>query len=942
MSHHSSRWLIVPVLALAMLPACRSAQAPVPSAATTSDTPTIAFEKYTLPNGLDVILSEDHRLPMVAVNLWYHVGPANEAAGRTGFAHIFEHMMFQESKHVPQDSYFRILEGAGASDINGTTDFDRTNYFQTLPSNQLELALWMESDRMGYLLDVVDEASLATQQDVIRNERRQGVENQPYGIVQEALFHQLFPKGHPYYASVIGSHADIQAATLDDVKNFFKTYYAPNNASLAIVGDIDKAQAKALVEKYFGPLKRGPDVPKVTVETPPITAERRAIVKDRVELPKVYMAWITPPFFKPGDAEADITGRILGGSRSSRLYKKLVYELQSAQDVAAYQYSLVLGSVFGVEVTVRPGHTAEEVEKAITAELDVLRKDGPTAAEVERARNGIETNIVQGLETLGGFGGVADRLNMYNHYLGTPDYLARDLGRYRTVTPETVKAFVQEELTTTARVVVHGVPGEPDFGPEVPTPKPGAAAKGAGVESVNADEPWRKQQPTAGPVKPLSVAAPQSFTLANGLTVVLSERRSLPIVSASLVVRSGSDANPVTKPGLANFTASMLDEGTATRSALELADDVAQLGASLSAGSSMDVIQVDARSLSKNFAATLDLLADVALHPTMPPEEIERQRGQRLAALAQQRDDPATVVVTALRQALYGGEHPYGFMEIGTEAAIKATTRDDLVAFWKQSFAPNNAALIVAGSISQADLKVLVEETFGTWPKGTPLTPTLGAPATTSARVVIVDKPGAAQSQLRVAQIGVPRSTPDYPAIEVMNMALGGLFSSRINLNLREAHGYTYGASSLFGYRRFGGTFAVGTGVQTAVTAPAVAEILNEIKRTIDAPLTAEELTLAKDAIIRSLPGLFETSALVAGSLATTYIYDLGLDYYTKYPGQVAAVTAEAAQAAARAHLDLSELIVVAVGDRKTIEPALAKLKLGPIEIRDADGAVRQ
>ena len=352
---------------------------------------------------LNFDLSEDHRLPLTAVNLWYHVGPANEERGRTGFAHLFEHMMFQGSKHVASDAHFKILEGAGASLINGTTDFDRTNYFETVPSNQLELALWIESDRMGYLLEKVDRAALANQQDVVRNERRQSVENQPYGIVEEAMFHQLFPPEHPYYASVIGSHADIQAARLDDVKQFFKQYYAPNNASLAVVGDIDPAATRRLIEKYFGPLKRGPDVPPITVQTPAIAAERRQTVSDRIELPRVYMAWITPPIFKPGDADADITAAILGGGKSSRLYKHLVYDQQIAQQVSSQQYSLMLGSLFDIEVTARPGHTVQELEKSIDAELEAMRRDGPDGKEVERARNSIETRMVQALESLGGF-----------------------------------------------------------------------------------------------------------------------------------------------------------------------------------------------------------------------------------------------------------------------------------------------------------------------------------------------------------------------------------------------------------------------------------------------------------------------------------------------------------------------------------------------------------
>ena len=383
---------------------------------------------------------------MVAVNLWYHVGPANEEPGRTGFAHLFEHMMFQSSKHVPADSHIRLLETAGASNLNGTTDYDRTNYFETVPANQLDLALWLESDRMGYLLEKVDQAALSNQQDVVRNERRQSVENQPYGLAGEALVQTLFPKGHPYYGDVIGSHEDIQAVKLDDVNRFFRQYYAPNNASLAIVGDIDTAATKKLVEKYFGTLKRGPAVPPITAETPKITAERRRVVPARVKLPRVSVAWLTPPAFKPGDADAEIVADILGGGRSSRLYKKLVYELQIAQTVSAFQNSLILGSMFQIDATARPGHTAEELERAIEQEIDTIRTQPPSAAEIEKARNSIETAIIGGLDRLGGFGGVADRLNMYNHYLGTPDYLDKDIQRYRAVTPQSVQAFAREYL----------------------------------------------------------------------------------------------------------------------------------------------------------------------------------------------------------------------------------------------------------------------------------------------------------------------------------------------------------------------------------------------------------------------------------------------------------------------------------------------------------------
>jgi zinc protease len=867
------------------------------------------------------------------------VGPANEEPGRTGFAHLFEHMMFQSSQHVPPDSHFPLLEAAGATGVNGTTDYDRTNYFETVPSNQLELALWLESDRMGYLLEKVDQAALSNQQDVVRNERRQSVENRPYGLAEEALVQTLFPKGHPYYGNVIGSHEDIQAVKLDDVRRFFRQYYAPNNASLAIVGDIDVAATKQLVEKYFGTLRRGPAVPAIKAETPPITAERRRVVPARVQLPRVSMAWLTPSIYKPGDADADLVGTILGGGRSSRLFKKLVYELQIAQNVSASQYSLILGSVFQIDATARPGHTAEELEKAIDQELATLRTQAPAAAEIEQARNRIETGIIGGLERLGGFGGVADRLNMYNHYLGTPDYLEKDIQRYRAVTPATALAFAKQYLTPDTRVVVHAVPGQPAPAQGPPAGTSAAAAQGeGGGESINPDEPWRNEVPKAGPPRPLRLATPASATLPNGLTLILNERRDLPIVSASLVIKTGSDANPPEKSGLANFVAAMLDEGTATRSALQLADETARLGATLATGSSMDATSITARSLSKNFAATLDLVADVALRPSFPAEEVERQRSSRLAQLVQQRDNPGQVATQVASVALYGPRHPYGYTELGTEASMKGMTRQDMTAFWTRNFVPNNAALVVAGDISMAQLRSLAEKAFGAWRRGAPVRPALGTPETTEARVVIVDKPGSPQTELRVAWIGPPRSSPDFAALQVMNNELGGLFSSRINMNLREQHGYSYGARSGFAFRRNGGPFTIAAGVRTDATAPSVSEIFKEVQGMLEKPVTAEQLRKAKDAMANSIPAAFETSQNAVNSFSNIFVYDLGLDYYTRYAERVNAVTAAQALDVAKRHIIPGRLVVIAVGDRAAIEADLRKLNLGSVEIRDAEG----
>ena len=912
------------------------------SAAGQSTGPAVAIPRlehttFTLSNGLKVIFSQDKRLPMVAVNLWYHVGPANEIPGRTGFAHLFEHMMFQGSKNVAADTHFKLLEAAGASDINGTTDFDRTNYFETVPSNQLELALWIESDRMGYLLDVLDEKALANQRDVVRNERRQSLENQPYGVPDEALYQALYPAGHPYHGVVIGSHADLAAAQLGDVQQFFRQYYTPNNASLAIVGDFEPAAARKLVEKYFGSLKKGPDVPRITATTPPITAEKRLTVTDTVKLPRVYVAWLTPAIHKPGDADADLAAEILGGGKSSRLYKALVYDKQIAQTVTATQESLILGSKFTIEATAKPGHTAEEIEAAVNEELRRFADTGPNASELERARNTIETQIITGLETLGGFGGKADRLNSYEHYLGTPDYLRQDIERYRTASAQTIKAFAAQYLQPARRVVLFAIPGEKKLAGDPPAAQTPPAG---GAQSVNADEPWRKEMPRPGSVRSAQYPTPEEFSLPNGLKVLLSERRELPVVSASLVFARGSGTNPPDMPGLANFTAAMLDEGTKTRDALQIADEVARLGASLATASTMDQIQIAVTSLAAQFPRTLDLVADVTLNPTFPQEEVERQRSTRLANLLAQKSNPSQIASRVMATALYGPTHPYGYLDLGTEASNKALTRDAMVDFWKQHIVPGNAALVVVGAISRKQLEPIAAKAFAGWTGKAAPAKTLPTARGTSAKLVIVDVPGAAQTQVRVASVGVPRSTPDFEALEVMNALLGGLFTSRINLNLREDKGYTYGAFSTFVFRQEAGPFYAGAGVRTDATAPSVTEIYNEIRKMKDVEVTMDELTLGKDSLVRSMPGRFETTAQTVDSFRTLFVYNLGLDYYSKYIEKIGSLDAATVHTAASRHLTPDRMLVVAVGDRQKIEGELMKLNLGAMEVRDTEGNV--
>ncbi len=896
--------------------------------------PTIKFEKYKLKNGLEVILSEDHKLPLVGVNLWYHVGPANEKVGRTGFAHLFEHMMFEGSQHVGAKAHFKNLEAAGASDINGTTDFDRTNYFETLPSNQLELALWLESDRMGYLLNTLDREKLANQRDVVRNERRQSIENAPYGIVEEALFHELFPKGHPYYASVIGSHADVEAARLADVREFFKQYYTPNNASIAIVGDFDPAQAKKLIEKYFGSIPAGPPVPKVDVKTPEITSQKRVTVTDQVELPRVMIDWLTPPIYTAGDAAGDIVGHILGGGKSSRLYKKLVYEKQIAQNASASNYSLMLGSVFGVNATAKPNVKPEDLEKAINEELAEFLKNGPTQREVDGARNSIQSGTIRGLETIGG---VANRLNNYNHYLGDPGYLPQDMERYNKVTVEDCKAFANKYLKPNASVVVYGVPGKKVLDDVPQTKEADDKEEAVKVTGIAPDEAWRTTAPKPGPAAKLELPVPVSFKLDNGLTVYLMERHLLPIVAANLVVLNGSDANPVDKPGLASFTSDMMDEGTTSRPTLQIADDLNQIGARVSSGSGSDSAFVAMGTLTKTLDNAMDIFADVALHPSFEQKEIDRIRNQRITGLKQEKDDPNQVSRRVMYRVLYGKNHPYGYDDSGTIESNKNITRENMQKFYQEGYGPQNSALIFAGDLTLDQAKALAQKYFGSWKGTAPKHTATELKAPPKRAIYLVNKEGAPQTFVRIAGIGMERSNPDYVAGQISNNALGGMFSSRLNMNLREKHGYTYGAFSRFTFRREPGPFTCAAAIRTDVTAPAVKEFLTQVESMQSSPVTPEELKMAKDNWSLSIPGMFESTPELASTTGELFIYGLPKDYFHSLPAKIDAVTGADVERVAKNYMKAPDMVIITVGDRDKIKGELEKLNVGPVEEMDVE-----
>ncbi len=898
--------------------------------------PNLPFIKYSLNNGLEVILLEDHRLPLVAVNIWYHAGPANERPGRTGFAHLFEHMMFEGSKHVGEKAHFKYLESAGASEINGTTDFDRTNYFETLPSNQLELALWLESDRMGFLLDGLDEEKLTNQKDVVRNERRQNIESTPYGIVREEIFHQLFPKNHPYHGTIMGSHADIEAAELTEVRDFFRTYYAPNNASLAIVGDIDPERTKGLVEKYFGPIPPGSPPSELKSSTPPITSEKRIVVTDQIELPRVYMVWITDPLFTQGDAEFDLIAKILGGGKSSRLYRTLVYERRMAQNVGAHQTSLALGSVFHIEATCKPNIPPEDLEDAIRQELELFRENGPDPDEIESARNVFESAVIRGLETLGGFGGVADRLNLYNHSFGDPGYLEKDLERYYVATPDSLRNASRSFLKRESGIVIYGVPGKKVLA-DVPKSSPPAEAGQHETSSIPGQD-WRNIPPSPAPMPSMTLPAPRSFRLQNGLQVLFLERRNLPVVSTNILVMSGSERNPSAIPGLASFTAGMLDEGTDRLTALEIAAAKDRIGASMHTGSTMDMSYIAMWALKKNLDTALELVSDCLLHPTFPQKEIERIRNDRLTHILQQKDNPGAIAAKVFSSALYGSDHPYGYMEIGTEQSNRFITRDRMVDFYQSGYTPDNAALVIAGDISESEIRPLAEKYFGNWDgKHLAFAETENA-AIQSPKIILVHKPESSQTVLRIGHVGLSRIDPDYVPVEILNMILGGLFSSRINQNLRERNGYTYGAYSSFQFRRGRGPFVVAASVHSDATAPAVREVFREMERIQKDLVTSGELSAAKDSIVHSLPGLFETTYDTTSSIGQLFVYSLPHTHFHDLPEMIQAITIEDVQAMAMKHLKPEEAVVIAVGDCDRIEKELEKIDLGPIEKRDESG----
>jgi zinc protease len=874
--------------------------------------PNIAFEKFTLSNGLDVILHEDHSVPVAAVNVWYHVGSKDESPGRTGFAHLFEHIMFEGSKHHNRD-FFEPLQEAGAN-VNGSTNNDRTNYYENVPSNYLELALWLESDRMGFLLEALDEKRFDIQREVVKNERRQSYENRPYGLAALEMRKALFPPNHPYSWPTIGSQEDLDAASLEDVKAFFRRHYAPNNASLAIAGDIDPEAARRLVERYFGDLPPAAPVPRVQRWTPYLDGDLHLRMEDRVQLERVFFSWVAPPRFDPDEAPLDVLVSVLAEGKSSRLHRHLVYERQIARDVGAYYAAQEIAGEIRVDATVAPGQSVAEVEAGILADIERLRKEPPSEEEVQRAVNRIEAYYVRALENLGGFGGRADLLNSFNVFTGDPGKLNTDLERYFAVKPEDVSRVAGRYLSL-GKVRMLVVPER--------EARPGA---------VELD---RAVQPGAGPSPAFRPPVPRRTTLAGGMDLLVIEKREVPTVAAAVYVPGGALLDPAGRAGLASFSGRLLTEGTTTRSATQIADESEFIATRLMVGTDRERTVVTTSALSKHWPKALELLADIVRNPTFPEREVERVRKERLTDLRRLKDDAAAIAERVENCLLYGRDSPDGHPIGGWEESIAAAAREELASFHERAVLGGRPTFLLVGNIDADEAARQLESAFAGWRAGREAEPPGGEPPAVPSTVIhVVDKPGAAQSVIRVGHLTVERTHPDYMALTVMNMAFGGQYTARLNMNLRQDKGYSYGYNSRFDWRRRWSGFSAGGSVQTAVTKEALLETLREFADLHGTrPVSREEFEKARLGLIRGYPPTFETPGLVLRRLLDLVHFGLPDDHFTTFVERLEAVTLEDVHRVAAEHVHPDRLNVLVVGDLSVIEAGLRELELPVVRL---------
>ncbi|WIH05231.1 insulinase family protein [Xanthomonas translucens pv. graminis] len=904
----------------------------------------IAYEQFTLPNGLRVVVHTDRKAPIVAVNLWYHVGAKDEPAGRTGFAHLFEHLMFQGSENHSGE-FFEPFKQVGATDQNGTTNSDRTNYFENVPTTALDMALWMESDRMGHLVGAIDQAALDEQRGVVQNEKRQG-ENQPYGQAWDKLSRALYPKGHPYHHSVIGSMNDLNAASLADVKQWFRTWYGPNNAVLVLAGDIDVATAKEKVARYFGDIPAGPSMAKPQVDVAQRTQSTRETMTDKVPQARIYRVWNVAQTGTEDIDRLQLLAQLLGGAKSSRLDRRLVHEDKLVDQISAGAWPSQLGSSFGIIATVKQGVDPARVEAVIDEELRKLLDKGPDKNELLRAKTAFRAGFVRGIERIGGFGGKADALAECTVFTGDPGCFRTSLATIESTRARDLKAVGRKWLGKGDHTLVVA-PGERVALAEDPAVQP------APLNAPPVDPKYRALPSvvdrSAGPPKTtqfpqLKFPALQRATLKNGTQLILAERHDVPVVQFSYEFPGGFSADQGRKSGTANFTMGMLDEGAGERDALGFADAADSLGAALSAGAALDGSNAYLSALKENLAPSLALYADLLRRPRFEQKEIERIKASWIAGIRQEKAQPNAVAMRVLPPLLYGAGHPYAipFSGSGTEAEIAALERADLVDFQRDWIRPEQATLIVVGDTTLAEVVPLLDAQFGDW-KGEGAAPSLQAPAAvprpSKPRVYLIDQPGAVQANLFAAELVPPTTEASSIRFDIANGVLGGDFTSRLNMNLRENKHWSYGARSSASNALGQRPWSAAAPVQIDKTAPALQEMQKEISAFASgkAPPTADEVARIRNIQTLSLPGAYETASSVLGAIGGIVRYGRPDDYVFKRKAEIEAMTPAQVREAA-ATLDANALTWVVVGDLKQIERPVRALKLGEVTVIDADG----
>ncbi len=880
----------------------------------------IPYTDVTLDNGLRLIIHEDHKAPIVAVNVWYHVGSKNEVEGKTGFAHLFEHLMFNGTENF-KGEYFEPMGKVGATDMNGTTNIDRTNYFQNVPNTALDLALWMESDRMGHLLGAITEEGLKTQRGVVQNEKRQG-ENQPYGKVFGIIAENLYPEGHPYSWTTIGSMEDLNAATLDDVKEWFRTYYGPNNAVLVIAGDVQTDEVVDKVKHYFGDIPPGPPLSKPKTWVPELASEKRITMEDRVPQARVYMVWPIPEMGSDELSMLDISSDFLSMGKTSRLYKRLVYQDQIATDVAAYIYPGELTSAFIIQATAQPGVDLTKVENAINEELTKFLAKGPNKKELQRIKTQYRSRFVRGIERIGGFGGKSDILASNTVYFNKPDAYKRGLENVANATSKQVKNVASAWLKKPRLTLeVHPFP-----------------TLQASTESAD-----RSKLPMPDTFPEVDFDQFERATLKNGMEILLAKRDAVPTIDFRLMFDAGYASDQFALQGTSSMAMSMLMEGTKNRSSQEISEERDMLGTSISTSSGLDLSGVSMNTLTENLDASLDIYSDIILNPTFPEHELERLRKMRIAGIQREKVTPIPMALRVLPRLMFGDDHAYGqpLTGSGTIESAQQFTREQLQKYHATWFKPNKATMVIVGDTSMQEIIPKLEKYFGDWQSGETPKKNIADVKQNKESVYLLHRPDSEQSFIIAGLMAPPKNQGNDLARDVMNAVYGGEFNARLNMNLREDKHWAYGAYAFMFDTAAQRPYISWASVQTDKTAESMAEIRKELSAIIsDNPPTQAEMDRALRKMILSLPGNWETAGAVSGSLAEIVRFDLPDDYWNTYAQNLRALSLDDIQKAAKEIIDPDNLVWVVVGDRSKIEAKIRALGYKDIKILDDEGNV--